>query len=885
MKKGLIAGTVTVIIVLTVVALFIKNTKPHQLQPWQLLPNTPALVIETQNPYKLFEKLKYGNDIWNSLTKINCFKKIEVQTEYLDSLLKENSSYHSGLFSNPLLIAFYGDSLNTQTLFVSAVGTTPDIENLKQLFAGKTGSSPGFVLRKEDGYDVLKIINGSTDFYLTLGFAGEMIVISESESLVLKALKTFSKGSETHFSNSKLFTKIKKTAGKPINTHLYLNGKKLGAVLGQFVNKKHLALLSETLQHATWSVTDLFLRKKELVLNGLSIGNISNKGYSHFLDQKSQPQDFIGILPYNTTLLLFRGYSDFKKENNESINHYSEVDINSFSKLISNQVLFVSTARTAKEFDKKSFVVIRVNDIAKAKKELLASAKKSGKLKVKSYNKYTINKLKRGNLTGTILGPMFGGIHENYYLFIDDYAIFGNSTGQLINLIRLYETGKTLDLNENFKSFSNKLTKTSNLTLYLKTSDLVGIASRYLNNSFASKVTLNAAAIKDFAGVMFQMSSQPPFVYTNLYIKQSTIRHQENLALWRTKLDDDMVGKPYPVKDHTTGKYNVLVFDKSNRVYLVRYDGVILWKNQLSGLPVSNVFQVDYFKNGKIQYLFNTSDFIYLFDKNGKTVKQYPIKINPSATNGLNLFDYNNRKDYRILLAQSDKRIYNYNIKGGKIKGWRTFKMPDIVIKPIQHLVANHKDYLIVTDINNKVKIVSRKGEERISIKGKLNKASNSDFYVNKTNSKGLFITTTTSGKLVYISASGRLRYTDFGEFSPEHFFLYDDFNSDGTPDFIYVDKNKLTVFDRFKKVLFSYTFDSNIQLKPAFFKLSKRKKVLGVVSNSEHNIYLFDKNGNISISKELIGETPFTITSLKNNREINLITGSGNMLLNYKVK
>ncbi len=885
MKKGLIAGAITVIIILTVVALFIKNTKPQQLYPWQFLPNTPALVIETQHPYKLFEKLKYGNDIWNSLTKTGCFKTIEVQTGHLDSLLRENKSYHSAIFTNPLLIAFYGDSLNNQTLFISSVGITPDIENIKQFLASKTGSSAGFITKEENGFPVLKIIDGSSNLNLTLGFAGKMVAISESESLVLKALETISSNSETHFSHNKLFTKIRKTAGKHVNTHLYLNGNKLGTMSGQYVNKKHLLLLSETLQPVTWSVTDLFLRKNELVLNGLSIGNKGDANYNNFLEQKPQLQDYTGILPYNTTLFLYRGYSNFKMNEHELPSHYSDADIDSFSKLTGNQVLFVSTARAAKEFTKKSFVIIRVNDIVKAKKILHKAAKNSGNLKVKTYNKYSINKLKSGNFTETVLGPVYGTIHENYYTLIDDYIIFGNSAGQLINLIRLYETGKTLDLNENFKSFSGKLTKSSNLTLFIKSSDIVDVASRYLTHSFTHDIIANSTTVKDFAGVMLQISAQPPFIYTNLYVKQSTIKHQENLALWRTKLDDDMVGKPYPVKDHTTGKYNIIVFDKSNHIYLVRYDGVILWKKNISGLPVSDVFQVDYFKNGKIQYLFNTSDFIYLFDKNGRPVKQYPIKINPSATNGLNVFDYNNKKDYRILLAQSDKRIYNYDIKGGKIKGWRSFKMPDIVVKPVQHLVAGHKDYLIITDINNRVKIVSRKGTERIKIKGKLNKAFNSDFYVNKTNSKGLFISTTTNGKLVYITSTGRLRYTDFGKFSPQHFFLYDDFNNDGTPDFIYVDKNKLTVFDRFKKVLFSYTFDSDIQLKPAFFKLSRNKKVLGVVSNSENNIYLFDKNGNISISKELIGETPFTITSLKKNREINLITGSGNMLLNYKVK
>ena len=885
MKKGIIAGAVTGIIVLLVAALFINNTKPHGTHPWKLLPDTPALIIETQNPYHLFEKLKYGNDIWNSLTKIGTFKQIEAQTEYLDSLLKGNTEYHTALFSSPLLIAFYGDSLNTQALFVSSIGSTPDLENIKQFIAGKAKNSSAFVAKQESGFPVLKIVNGRTDFAVTIGFAGEMAVISKSESLVLKALNTYGIAPENHFSSSKIFTKIQKTAGKHVNTHLYVNGPKLGALLPNFIEKNRKQPVSAVLNRIEWSVTDLFLRKNELILNGLSIGDINQTSYRNLLNQKPQPQDYIGYLPYNTTLFLFRGYSNFTAGNSTTPDKYGSIDIEALSKLIGNQIVFASTARTANEFDEKSFVMVRFNDKTEAQKIFKRSAQKSGQLTVSKYNNYTINKLSDGAFTESLFGAVFKDIRKNYYVFVDDYAIVGNSAKEIINLLRLYETGKTLDLNENFKSFSNRLTRLSNLTIYLKTSELTGMASRYFNSTLSGRIKVNSASIKDFSGVIFQMSNQFPYLYTGLYLKQSTTHHQENLALWRVKLDDDIVSEPYPVKDHTTGKRNIIVFDKSNKVYLIRYDGVILWKKQLSGTPVSSVFQVDYFKNRKIQYLFNTSDYIYLFDKNGKNVKQYPIRINPSATNGLNVFDYSNKRDYRILLAQSDKRIYNYSIKGRKIKGWKSFKMNDIVIKPVQHLVANHKDYLIVSDINNRIKIVNRKGQERIKIKGKLNKAVNSEFYVNKTNSKGIFITTNQQGKLVYLSATGKLRYTDFGNFSPQHFFLYDDFNSDGTPDFIYVDKNKLTVFNRFKKVLFSYTFNSDIRIKPAFFKLGKNKKVLGIVSDLEHNIYLFDKNGNISISKELMGDTPFTITSLQNNREVNLITGAGNMLLNYKIK
>ena len=71
---------------------------------------------------------------------------------------------------------------------------------------------------------------------------------------------------------------------------------------------------------------------------------------------------------------------------------------------------------------------------------------------------------------------------------------------------------------------------------------------------------------------------------------------------------------------------------------------------------------------------------------------------------------------------------------------------------------------------------------------------------------------------------------------------------------------------------------------KPEFFQLSKRKKVLGIVADQEKTIYLFDNKGNTLISKGLVGETPFTVGSLENNNDLNLVTGTGNTLYNYRI-
>jgi len=885
MNKGIIGALLVAIVVLAVVALFIKNTQPKELHPWKLLPDTPAMVIETNNPGELYEKLKYGNDIWKSLTKFQTFNKLENQIGYLDSLFSDNSKYHESIFTHPLLIALYADSIEPKTLFVSSIDEDFNAETIKSYLNKKLNLPGGIFTQQESGFNILRIINSKTGLNLSIGFAGNMMVVSRSENLVKTSLKNFSENSPHHFDNAPQFVKLKKTAGKKVSTHLYINGKGISKLLEPYAaseQKNKLFALKTAFQ---WSETDLYLKKNELVLNGLSIGNLTNISYTKAINQKPQIQDYTKILPDNTTMFIFRGFSNFKISKPNISHKQITIDIDKLTSFVNSEVIFASTAHNAKDFKTKSFIAIRLNDKTDAQKLLNDAAKKSGKLSIKTYNRYRINKLHSSNLLQILFGDFYDVLTENYYVFIDDYVIFSNNANELSDWVRMYEEGKTLDLNGNFKPFSKRLTETSNLTLFLNIRDLTKVAGRFVNKETDKQIEINTTAIKDFEGALLQLCNQNPFIFTNLFVKQGKNQSKDNSVLWKVKLEDDITGKPYPVKDHTTGRYNIMVFDKSQYVYLINYDGNILWKKQIKGLPASDVFQVDYFKNGKLQYLFNSAKYFYLFDKNGNSVKHYPVKINPSATNGVNVVDFNNKKDYRLIVTQSDKHIYDYDIKGRKVRGWKTFKLPSIVTKPVQHLVTNHKDYLFVTDINNNIKILNRRGSERIKIKGKLNKAVNSNFYVNKTNGKGLFITTNEKGELVYISSTGKLRYTNFGKFSPNHYFIYEDFDGNGSKDFVFVDGNKLTVFDRFKKVLLKYTFKYDIQVKPVFFNLAKNKRVLAVVSNLENTIYLFDKNGNTNISKGLMGETPITIISLKNNREINLITGSGNTLLNYRIK
>ena len=125
---------------------------------------------------------------------------------------------------------------------------------------------------------------------------------------------------------------------------------------------------------------------------------------------------------------------------------------------------------------------------------------------------------------------------------------------------------------------------------------------------------------------------------------------------------------------------------------------------------------------------------------------------------------------------------------------------------------------------------------------------------------------------------------TDFWTYSDKHFFLYEDFNGDKDPDFIYLDGKELYVFDRFKKELFAYQFDIDITTQPVFFNITRNKRLLGIVSEKSREIYLIDRKGKMIVNSGLVGETPFAVGSLNNDQEINLITGVGNALFNYVI-
>ncbi|MCF0200992.1 MAG: hypothetical protein HUK16_06490 [Bacteroidales bacterium] len=299
---------------------------------------------------------------------------------------------------------------------------------------------------------------------------------------------------------------------------------------------------------------------------------------------------------------------------------------------------------------------------------------------------------------------------------------------------------------------------------------------------------------------------------------------------------------------------------------------------------MSDVFVVKTSDN-QTKFMFNTANYLHLIDREGNDADGFPKKLLSEASNGMALIQYEGGAEARAIVCGTDRFVYNYDLNGDEVEGWNRHRTDNLVTRPVQHLVADNKDFLIVTDEQCAIRVLDRQGRVRIPLPSDLHKSQNAVFYENRTNHKGIIITSDEKGDLLYIAMDGGTARTDFGAFGDKHFFLYEDFNANQDPDFIYLEGKTIFVFDRFKKVLYEHEFDAEISSKPQFFNVSRNNRLLGLVSATARELYLIDKNGKMMVYSGLVGGDSFAIGSVHNNNEINLLTGSGTALFNYVIQ
>lgn len=161
---------------------------------------------------------------------------------------------------------------------------------------------------------------------------------------------------------------------------------------------------------------------------------------------------------------------------------------------------------------------------------------------------------------------------------------------------------------------------------------------------------------------------------------------------------------PFKVRNSSTGKTNLFGQASNGAITLSDENGKALWSIPFKGRLCGNVAEVDYYNNGKLQYLFASGSKLYLMDRLGRMVSGFPVDLGKPIALGPVAYDFIGGGAYRAIVVHTDNTVEMYNLHGVKLDGWKGISSPETV-KMLPELldVAGEKYWVIRTSVRTQI--------------------------------------------------------------------------------------------------------------------------------------------------------------------------------------
>ena len=212
------------------------------------------------------------------------------------------------------------------------------------------------------------------------------------------------------------------------------------------------------------------------------------------------------------------------------------------------------------------------------------------------------------------------------------------------------------------------------------------------------------------------------------------------------------------VENYYTKSKLVLTQDTNNYLHALNLNGKKIWSTKIKDRIIGKISTIDYYKNKKIQYLFNTKNHLYIIDRLGNVVKGFPIQLPIETYLGHSIFDYDNDKKNRIMIVGIDNDIYNLEKDGEKVKGWKYVKSQFKINKNPVHFIVNNKDYILNSTKGEGLKLLARNGSDRVTYKNV--SRLESPIYISN---NGKLYAKTFDNKIFTADVNGKISIEDIG--------------------------------------------------------------------------------------------------------------------------
>lgn len=916
-RRFLVTGIILATCIIAITTIFFIRTKNHgKINQLKIIPQDAAIIVKINGFDVPFSVNENFSKVWTDLSSLSSIAQINNNLKFIDSLLKQYPKFYNPSKDDKIYISghvFPGAGMYFLSIIPlpSAVGEK-DVARLLENFDGKNELS--YSKRKFENKVIFSLTDKQKSGYHFTYFNGQLLYCA-SPVIIEDAIKqsTQSKSLADNTQLGALFNSV----GKNKEANIFIDLKQAGKIMSTIASQQVDANIRNYTSFGDWVELDLTRSDDFLMFNGFTLPSDSTNNFVRFITRgKPVMIEAPKILPasvsafysfgisnpaeyYNNYFLYLKqiGKLATYQANLKNLNDKYNYDFDKFFLSVLSDEITLAYSNPEKTGKDDYYILLKCKSGTDAEKGIQALIKnleeKTGSGLSTIYTpdneiKQRIYKVPVYPLFGRLIGDFFNRFDENYIAIIDNYITVCGTYDGLTHLVDAYMLQKTLKNDEVFKSYNSNITSKSYFQCYFNLHNAHGFFNQYLQNSIIKVWQENTAAFEKTQTLGFQISEVSEKPYFNLFLKHSEDFRGKPQTVWESLLDTSLHFKPKFIQNHNTKQNEIFIQDDKNSAYLLNQAGRVLWKIPMSESINSEIYQVDYYGNGKLQILFSTENYIHLLDRNGNYIEKYPVRLRARSTAGLAMFDYDSDKNYRIFIPCDDKKIYAYTKEGSIISGWNFKGSDHIVTQPLNHFRFAEKDYLIFGDVNYTY-ILDRKGDQRIRPSEIFSKSAMNSYYFSEGGSpeKSFFVTTDSIGTVYRIFLNGKVEKQSIKKFSPEHYFDFKDVDADGVNDLIYLDKNVLSVYKINGKLIFEKSFESKITQRPVYYQFSFSDRKIGLVSYESNTIFLVNKDGNLYKGFPLEGSTLFTIGyfDITSSRFNLIVGGRNNFLYNYAVE
>ncbi|WP_250432942.1 ribonuclease HII [Hanstruepera flava] len=595
---------------------------------------------------------------------------------------------------------------------------------------------------------------------------------------------------------------------------------------------------------------DVDINQNEILINGVTRSSDSTKKLiDAFKNTIPQENRLSQITPANSDGFLSLTFNDF------NVFHNNLRAIQQLDSITSHPLLFDNIIEAGVIYtDSVQAIVLNSLDIYITKDALL-----NDQDILDTYRGIDILSFSNPELFEQAFNPFINYTKADKYCIIDNFIVFSDNMDLLQNIISSYKNQTTYSSRNHYSLLQEKFSDEASILSVVNSNILETLLNRNLGDSLNFKL-----GNYQTSGVQFIYDSH--FAHVNAAIQKAKTRVYENsISESRAiKLDADVLNTPQLVTNHVTNEKDIVVQDINNNLYLISNSGKILWKKQLQGPVLGHIEQIDMYKNGRLQLAFATKNRVYVLDRNGKDVSPFPIKFNDAITQPLSVFDYDNNRNYRLLVTQG-KGVLMLDAKGKSVRGFNFKKATEAIIHQPQHIRIGRKDYLLFKTAN-KLYILDRTGKTRVTPKNNFNYSSEAMYFYN-----GNFATTTTDGKLVTIDTNGNTASQDLGITNSHNLVTT-------SKTLVALSENKLRIKQN------TYELDYGNYSEPEIFYINDKIYVT-VTDIQTQKVYLFDSNAKLLSNFPVYGTSQIDMENIDKDRNLEFVTkGESDTILIYQI-